>query len=88
MEAEESLQQPAAAVKKPRIETALDVSPQPHRDRIQTGLLTVIPAEEFVGLLLLLEHPPRSEMEADVLLERGLWGNRWCIHFGAVDGRW
>lgn len=66
MEGEESLQQPAAAVTGPRIETALDVSPQPLLARVLTGSLTVIPAEEFVGLLQLLEHPLRSEMEADV----------------------
>lgn len=68
MEAEESLQQPAAAVTEPRIETALDVSPQPHRARVRTVLLTVIPADVFVGLLRLLEHPRHSEMEVDVLL--------------------
>ena len=70
MEAEESLQQPAAAVTEPRIETALDVSPQPLLAQILNVSLTVIPAEEFAGLLLLPEHPPRSEMGEDVFLER------------------
>lgn len=66
MEVEESPQRPPAAVTERRIETALDVSQQPLLDRIQTVLLTGIPAEEFVGLLLLLEQAPRSEMAADV----------------------
>ena len=68
MEAEESLQQPAAAVTEPRIETALDVLPQPHPAQVLTVSLTVIPAGVFAGLLLLLEHPRHSEMEVDVLL--------------------
>ena len=70
MEAEESLQQPAAAVTGPCLETALDVSPQPHLAQVLTVLLTVTPADVFAGPLLLPEHPPRSEMEADVFLER------------------
>ena len=72
MEAEESLQQPAAAVTEPRIETALDVSPQPHRAHVLTASLTVTPADVFAGPLLLPEHPRHSEMEAVVFLERHL----------------
>lgn len=66
MEAEESLPRPAAAATEPRIETALDVSPQPLLAQILTVLLTGMRAVVFVGLLQLLAHPLRSEMEADV----------------------